>query len=500
LTIHVVTSKEKFAQILHPSCLARKYVFHAPALLLFFSDESSASLRETLFLYLFLLPPNQFRRIIPAHGIRATGGFRPQLTMGGSLFQAIPKEGAQILLVLFLSFLVGLEREEHKSVNTNYAFGGVRTYPLIGLLGYVLALISNGQLLLPALGFAVVGAFLWQSYRHKLENSKLAGMTSEISGLVTYAVGALVFKEEYWIATTITVVSLGLLELKAALESLSQKIPSDEILTFAKFLMLTAVILPVVPNREIGPFAFNPFKTWLVVVAVSTISYASYLLLKFAQAHSGILLSALVGGLYSSTVTTVVLAKRAREQSRPHLYSGCILAACGMMYLRLLVLLAIFNRALFRQLSIPFLALGVFGLVGGWLWSRRAQSGPDADTKHTEPQNPLELKAALLFGVLFVAILAITHYALIYLGAKGFYFLSGIMGVSDVDPFILGLTQSAGTTTPLTLASTGIIIAAASNNLVKGIYARVFAGPKTGNEALAILVIFALLGLAVLAI
>jgi uncharacterized membrane protein (DUF4010 family) len=420
--------------------------------------------------------------------------------MNNPVFHLIPIEGAQILLVLFLSFLVGLEREEHKSASEHYAFGGVRTYPLLGLLGYSLALLSNGQLVLPGLGLVVVGAFLWQSYRHKLENSKLAGMTSEVSGLVTYAVGALVFKEQYWIATTITVLSVGLLELKAGLENLSHKIPAEEILTFAKFMLLTAVIIPVVPNHDIGPFGFNPFKTWLVVVAVSTISYASYLLLKFMRGHSGILLSALVGGLYSSTVTTVVLAKRAREQSFPHLYSGSILAACGMMYLRLLVLLAIFNRALFRQLAIPFIALGLFALVGGWLWSRRSDHSTENETENANPRNPLEMKAALLFGVLFIVILAITHYALIYLGARGFYILSAIMGVSDVDPFILGLTQSAGNSTPLTLAATGIIIAAASNNLVKGIYARAFAGSRTGNEALTLLVIFALLGLAVLAL
>jgi uncharacterized membrane protein (DUF4010 family) len=419
--------------------------------------------------------------------------------MGNSLFQLIPKEGAQIVLVLFLSFLVGLEREEHKAGADHYGFGGVRTFPLIGLLGYVLTMISSGQLLLPGLGLAVVGAFLWQSYRHKLEGSKLAGMTTEVSGLVTYTVGVLVYQEKYWIATTVTVIGVVLLELKSVLEGLSQRIPYEEILTFAKFLLLTAVILPVVPNRTFGPFGFNPIKTWLVVVAVSTISYASYLLLKFAQARSGILLSALIGGLYSSTVTTVVLAKRAREQSRPHLYSGCILAACGMMYLRLLALLAIFNRGLFHHLAIPFLALGLIGLAGGWVWSRRAQSTAEPATEHVNPQNPLELRAALLFGVLFIGILAITHYALIYLGRNGFYGLAAIMGVSDVDPFILGLTQSAGASTPLGLASAGIIIAAASNNLVKGIYARVFAGPRTGNESLALLVIYALLGVAVLA-
>lgn len=144
--------------------------------------------------------------------------------------------------------------------------------------------------------------------------------------------------------------------------------------------------------------------------------------------------------------------------------------------------------------------LGFFGLAAGWAWSHRAEPGADTEPGHSKPQNPLELSAALLFGALFVAILAITHYALIYLGARGFYILSGIMGVNDVDPFILGLTQSAGASTPLTVASTGIIIAAASNNLIKGIYARVFAGPRTGNEALAILIIFAILGFAVLAI
>ena len=107
--------------------------------------------------------------------------------MGDNLIQFIPKEGAQILLVLFLSFLIGLEREEQKVTSDQYRFGGVRTFPLLGLLGYALSLFSEGNLLLPAAGFAVVGAFLWQSYRHKLEGVALAGMTTELSGLLTYA-------------------------------------------------------------------------------------------------------------------------------------------------------------------------------------------------------------------------------------------------------------------------------------------------------------------------
>src|SRR5208337_2241306 len=126
------------------------------------------------------------------------------------------------------------EREEQKVMSDQYRFGGVRTFPLLGLLAYALCLISQGTLLLPAVGLAVVGAFLWQSYRHKLEGVALAGMTTEISGLVVYVIGALVAHGQYWVATTLTVLGVVLLELKTGLENLTQRVPAAEILTFTK--------------------------------------------------------------------------------------------------------------------------------------------------------------------------------------------------------------------------------------------------------------------------
>jgi len=419
--------------------------------------------------------------------------------LGNSLFHYIPTEGAKILLVLFLSFLVGLEREEHKAASEQHGFGGVRTFPLIGLFAYAMGLISAGNLIMPGIGLAVVGVFLWQSYKFKLECSPQAGMTSEVGGLVIYTVGVLVYQEQYWIATTITVLGVLLLDLKEALENLTKRVPGDELLTFAKFLVLTAVILPVVPNHTFGSFGFNPMKTWLVVVAVSGISYGSYLLQKATHDKGGVMLSALIGGAYSSTLTTVVLAKRGKGRSQPHLFAGATLAACGMMYLRLLALLAIFNRALLNKLGVPFLVLAAAGVLGGWAWSLRKEPGAESEGQ-SEPQgNPLELKAAFVFGSLFVAMLVITHYALIYLGRAGFYSLAALMGVTDVDPFILSLTQSAGTLTPVEVAAGGVAIAAASNNLIKGIYARSFSDKHTGMESLALLVAFAFLGLAALA-
>ena len=262
-------------------------------------------------------------------------------------FEWLPPEGEKLLLVLFLSFLIGLEREEHKTAGSEqFAFGGVRTFPLIGLIGYAMALLSGPQLLPLALGFLVVGAFLLMSYWHKMSLGGMAGVTTEMSGLTTYLMGALVFHEHYWIATTLCVTGVFLLQLKAGLENLTKSIAPDDILTFTKFLLLTAVILPIVPNEGFTQFNLNPFKTWLVVVAVSAVSYGSYVLQRVTKGHGGILLSAMLGGAYSSTVTTVVLARRSAREAHPALFSGGILIACGMMYLRLAILVGLINAQL----------------------------------------------------------------------------------------------------------------------------------------------------------
>jgi len=410
-------------------------------------------------------------------------------------YRYIPPEGIKILLVLFLSFMTGLEREEHRLEEERYSFGGVRTFPLIGLIGYAVSLLAGGQVLPVIIGFAVVGGFLVLSYWHKLTTFKLAGITSEMSGLTTYLIGALVYREQYWIATTVAVASMLLLELKVALEGLTQRIAPEEVLTFTKFLLLSVVILPVLPNMPFGPFQINPFKTWLVVVAVSAVSYASYVIQKLTKSHGGIVLAALLGGVYSSTVTTVVLAKRASRENQPHLFAGATLIASGMMYFRLTILVLLFNRSLFRNLGPPFAGLAVAGLATGWVWSRLRNKNQQKAKREYEPSNPLEMKAAFLFALLFVVILAATHLVLTYLGSAGVYSLAALMGFTDVDPFIMGMTQSAGAATPLAVASAAILIAAASNNLIKGAYAYFWSDRATAKQSLSLLLGLALAGL-----
>ena len=411
------------------------------------------------------------------------------------LYHWFPVDAVKIVLVLFLSFLVGLEREEHKTVAGSYSFGGVRTFPLIGFLGYSIALLSGSQLLPVILGFLVVGGFLLLSYWHKLSRADTAGVTSEMSGLSTYVVGALVYYDHLWIATALSVASLLLLELKAVLESLAKRTAPQEILTFAKFLLLTAVILPILPNQEFGRFHLNPFKTWLVVVAVSTISYGSYVLQKVTKQRGGVILAAFLGGAYSSTVATVAMSRRAAREQRPHLFAGGILIASGMMYLRLVALLALFNRHLAAILAPAFLALAAAAILTGWLWSRRPDPVDSTIKREFEPDNPLELLSAFLFALFFLAMLVATQLAVAYLGHAGVNILAAIMGVSDVDPFIMGMTQTAGTLTPLNVAATAVLIAAASNNLVKGIYSFSLADRATGKQSLPLLIALAIAGL-----
>ena len=416
--------------------------------------------------------------------------------MSDTLLNALPPNAVKVALTLLLSLLIGMQREEQKRGDHHYHFGGVRAFPLIGLLGYALALVGGDSLLLVGAGLLVVGALMLVSYRYKLSASgSNAGITTEISALGTYVVGALVAHDFIWVSCSLAVISLLLLDLKSALEGLARRIPPDEISTLGKFLLLTVVLLPIVPDRDYTAFHLNPFTTWLAVVAVSAVSYGSYVVERLMRGRGGPLVSALLGGAYSSTVTTVVLARRAAEDRRPHLYSGSIIAASGVMYARLIVLLSLFSLDLAARVSVPFAVFAVAGAVGGAWWSRRPDDPDGARTGPLPRRNPLQLRTALLFGALFVGLIVATQLVTQHLGRGGTYGLAALMGVTDVDPFVLGLTQTAGGATPLDVAATSVVIAAASNNLIKGLYAYGFARGKTGRASLIGLVLLAAVGL-----
>jgi uncharacterized membrane protein (DUF4010 family) len=405
-------------------------------------------------------------------------------------------QALELVLVLFLSLLVGLEREEHKLRVAHYAFGGARTFPLIGLFGYGVSGISGGNALALAVGLAAVGALMVVSYSHKLRQDPDAGATSELSGLVTYVIGALVHARAYWLAVALGVVAVLLLELHERFEQLTTRIAPEELVALAKFLLLTTVILPLLPDRSFTRFSINPFRTWLVVVAVSALSYVSYALQRWASARGGAFAAALLGGAYSSTATTVVLARESKKGGPPLLYAGSILAACGMMYLRLGVLIAFFNPPLARHLAWSFGLLAFIGVgVGLWmtLSARSADRGDLGSARRV--RNPLELRPAFAFGALFLAMLVATRWAVEWAGHRGLYVLAVLSGLGDVDPLALSVAQLGSAFAREHLAAVSIVLAASANSLAKGGYALLFGASPTGRLAMAALGAFAALGL-----
>jgi len=411
----------------------------------------------------------------------------------------VPPDGIGLVVTLFLSLMIGFQLEERRESKPTFFFGGVRTYPLIAISGFLLTVVAPGNFIPFTAGLLVLGTLLAILYWSKVERD-LPGFTTEYSALATYALGAVVAAGEYWLALAAAVVVVLLVHMKHVLENLAQRISAHEVATFAKFLIITAVILPVVPNREYTPFAINPYKAWLVVIAVSGISYASYLLQRRFHDRGGLFLASLLGGLYSSTATTVVLSKQARDKAEPALYAGGITMASGIMYLRILVLLFLFGRPLFDRLVIPFTILGMLALGGGgwWMWHILRRQEKRNGAAGEVNRNPLELGTAFLFAAIFMGMLVATRFAFQQFGQVGVYGLALILGLVDVDPFILGLAQTPADAGFVATAAAAVVVATASNNLAKAGYAFAFGGARLGRTALVLLGSLSVLSLAAL--
>jgi uncharacterized membrane protein (DUF4010 family) len=410
-----------------------------------------------------------------------------------TLLQHLPQELSGFVLTLVLGLLIGFEREEHEP----QGLGGVRTFPIIGLGGFLLVRTFPGSAVPFAAGLVVLGALVALSYWAGLRTGE-PGITTETVALLTFALGGAAAQGLYWISVAAGVVAVILLQEKTRLETLAVNLPQNELRTAVRFLLLTGVILPAVPNRSFTAFEINPFAICVVVVAVSGISYLSYLLQRFWRREGGLFLAGLLGGAYSSTATTVALARSAKEQVwPPAAYVGAIVAATGMMYLRLWALVALFAPVLARELLLVFWPLGVAAIGIGAVASRQRgdsalpEQAPVNGDRRRATVNPLELSSALTFAGLFLVVLVVTRLVAGRFGGTGLLVMAAIMGTTDVDPFILGLTQQAAGAAPVALAALAVVVAAAANNLMKGIYAFTFGPRSVGAPTLLVLVGFA---------
>lgn len=387
----------------------------------------------------------------------------------------IPAGFIKFILVLMFSLLIGLEqRRHHINENEDLLFGTDRTFTFIGLLAYVL-FIADPVHYIPFLsGFLLIGTLLGIQYYHKISQNGKYGLTSTILALLTYCIPIMVFTQPVWLVLSFIVALLLITELKNHFITLSKKASEEEFITLAKFIVLAGVVLPLLPEENISAqIPVSPYHLWLAIVVVSGISYCSYLLKKFAFPDSGILITGLLGGLYSSTATTIILARKEKQGITGSQTVSAIMVANGMMYLRILFLAYIFNTAVAMQLSIPFLIMFAITLVLARIADGKKnepESQAISEGSLTSNKNPLEFRTAAIFGVLFVVFAIVTDFVSKSYGSSGITGLAYIVGVTDIDPFLLNLLQQKTEIMQITIIL-AIINATNSNNLLKMIYA-----------------------------
>ena len=362
-------------------------------------------------------------------------------------------------------------------------FGTDRTFTFIGILGYLLYILDPVEYKLYMGGGLILGLLLISYYYARLSQVHAFGATTIVIALITYCIPPIVATQPSWFYVTLVVAVLLFAEMKHTFAELAQHMKNDEMITLAKFLAISGIILPILPRENLIPgINLTPYTVWFATVIVSGISYLSYLLKRYVFRQSGTFVSGIIGGLYSSTATISVLARKSKNATAEEApeYVAAMLMAISMTFLRFLILIGIFSRAAFLAIY-PYMLLmsAVAGSIGIWL-HRHTEAKTSAKKEMVEEEednsNPLEFKVALIFAALFVVFTIVTHYTLVYAGESGLNVLSFISGMSDITPFILNLLQGSGMNIHLVVACT--LQAIVSNITVNMCYALFFSGGK----------------------
>lgn len=396
------------------------------------------------------------------------------------LYELFPQELVTFVLVTLFSLLIGLSqrRISLKREGETTLFGTDRTFTFIGILGYLLYILDPVGMRLFMGGGLIIGLLLGINYYVKQSQFHVFGVTTIVIALITYCIAPIVSTQPSWFYIMVIVTVLLFTEMKHTFTEIAQRMQNDEMVTLAKFLAISGIILPMLPNENFIPgINLTPYTIWLATVVVSGISYLSYLLKKYVFRQSGILVSGIIGGLYSSTATISILARKCKQAKAEEVpeYAAAMLFAVSMMYLRFLVLILIFSMDVFKALY-PYL-LGMSAIAASIALyihhKMKARGVLSLIESDGEEKNPLEFKVALIFAFLFVVFTVLTHYTLTYSGTGGLNLLSVVAGLSDITPFILNLLQGTGGVAVMVIGAC-ILQAIVSNILVNMFYAMFF--------------------------
>jgi uncharacterized membrane protein (DUF4010 family) len=370
----------------------------------------------------------------------------------------------QLAVSFGLGLLLGLQRERTES-----SIGGIRTFPLIALFGTVCALLGKtfGGWLVAAGLLALVAIVVYSNFAKMKSGDIDPGMTTEVAALLLYGLGAYVVIGSMIVAVVVGGAMAVLLHFKKPLHALAGAIGERDMRAIMQFVLLSLVILPVLPHQDFGPYGiWNPFQIWLMVVLIVGISLTGYIAYKFLGAQRGTLLAGVLGGLISSTATTVSYARRTMENTKiVNLAAVVIMIASCISLGRVLIEMAVVAPVAFASMAPPVAAiLAVSIIIAVAMFVRQ----PSRDAQMPEQKNPAELKTAFIFAAIYAIVLVAVAVAKEHFGSAGFYAVAIVSGLTDMDAITLSLARlvESGRTDP----STGwraILIAAMSNLVFK---------------------------------
>lgn len=378
-----------------------------------------------------------------------------------------------LLTAFGVGILIGIERGWKGRIREEGdRVAGIRTFALTGLLGGIIGTLSVlvGEWMLAATAFFSFALIVAVAHFAGARESEDVGITTEIALLITFSLGIWSSFGSHIYVFIVAVIVVALLGYKPEIHKWIKNIETKEIYAGIKFLIISVIILPLLPNEGYGPFeALNPYWLWWMVVMITGLSFIGYLSIKKLGDRIGVLLTAITGAIASSTAVTLSLANMARKTGVNKIYMAGVLIASVIMFIRIIIEVTVVNINLINTLWPPVLIMVILTSLGiFWLW----MSGRKKDDKANPPlklENPFQIKMAFQFAVVLAVILVLAEAMKGWFGDEGIYILSVVSGLMDVDAITLSLSKMATEELTEQVAVTGIVLAAVTNTITKGL-------------------------------
>lgn len=375
-------------------------------------------------------------------------------------------------IALLLGALIGLERERADKL-----IAGMRTFTLVSLFGGVAVHLAGltGNMWIPVAGLLAVTALVVMGNLIPGQPHPTPGLTTEFAILITYGVGSLCLLDQRLPATMLAFVSMAILYFKPHLHDFSRKVKTQDLYAIFQFGLVTFVILPILPNENMGPFeALNPRNIWLMVVLISGLSLTGYVLLKLVHRRWGGPALGILGGLVSSTATTLTFSRHAqRDVNFTRTAAVVVILASAIVLVRVAIEVMVTHPVLLKSLLPGLSGMFLLGLLSALIVWKKV---PSEDTDIPETRNPAELSSALTFGLLYGIVLLAVSAGKFYFGNQGVYVVSFISGLTDVDAITLSSARLASTGTLTELQACNAILIAVLANLLFKLFLAGFVG------------------------